>query len=125
MSVVVDTSVWVHHFRHGDPALAALLAADGVLVHPFVLAELACGTPPSRAQTLRWLAEQRQPAQAGLGEVLEFVERERLYGLGCGAIDLTLLSSTLLTPSATLWTRDKSLAELAERFAVRHRAPSH
>ena len=46
--VLVDTSVWVDHFRQANPTLAALLESDRVLVHPMVIGELACGTPPDR-----------------------------------------------------------------------------
>ena len=53
---------------------------------------------------------------------MDFVERERLYRLGCGLVDLTLLASTLQTPGARLWTLDKGLARLAGRFGVRHAA---
>jgi hypothetical protein len=58
-------------------------------------------------------------------EVMEFIERERLYGLGCGMVDLVLLASTLITPNAVLWTLDKRLAALCERFAVLHRPALH
>ncbi|MDZ5456857.1 type II toxin-antitoxin system VapC family toxin [Azohydromonas lata] len=125
MNVLVDTSVWVHHFRHGEPALVDLLQADRVLVHPMVLGEIACGTPPVRERTLQWLAQQQSPLQAGLQDVLAFIERERLYGLGCGLVDMTLLASTLMTPGAALWTRDGRLLKLAERFGVGYQAAAH
>ncbi len=47
-----------------------------------------------------------------------FIERERLYGLGCGLVDMLLLASTLLTANTVLWTADKRLADLAHRFDV-------
>lgn len=125
MNVLVDTSVWVHHFRHGEPALADLLQADRVLVHPMVLGEIACGTPPARERTLQWLSQQQQPIQAGLQEVMALIGREQLYGLGCGLVDLTLLASTLMTPGASLWTRDGSLLKLVERFNVRYQVAAH
>jgi predicted nucleic acid-binding protein len=125
VNVLVDTSVWVHHFRHGEPALVDLLQADRVLVHPMVLGEIACGTPPARERTLQWLAQQQQPIQASLQEVLAFIERERLYGLGCGLVDMTLLASTLMTPGAALWTLDGRLLKLAERFGAGYRAAAH
>jgi predicted nucleic acid-binding protein len=57
MNVLVDKSVWVNHFRAAYPELIRLLESDRVLGHPLVLAEIACGTPPSlRAQTLESLA---------------------------------------------------------------------
>lgn len=122
MSVLVDTSVWVRHFRRADPELAALLGTDQVLVHPLVLGEIGCGTPPMRPLTLGLLATQQQPAAPSLGEVMSFVEREALFGLGCGLVDLTLLASTLMTPGAQLWTLDARLNALATRFGVRHPA---
>ncbi len=97
--VLIDTSVWIEHFRHGNAALKELLDLDLVLTHPMVQVELACGTPPApRARTLHDLGLLQQTQQATLHEVMEFIERERLYGLGCGLVDMVLLASTLLTP---------------------------
>lgn len=123
--VVVDTSVWVDHFRQHSDALVGLLAQDRVMVHPLVLGEIACGSPPQRSQTLADLETLQQPQQASLREVMAFIDRERLFGLGCGWIDLNLLASTLMTPGARLWTLDKRLAALAERMAVSHPAARH
>ncbi|GHB94900.1 type II toxin-antitoxin system VapC family toxin [Thermomonas carbonis] len=121
MNVLVDTSVWVDHFRNGQPALAQLLALDVVLIHPWVLAELACGTPPApRRRTLDDIARLRPAVQASQAELLDFIEREKLHGLGCGMVDVALLASTLLTPRTRLWTLDKRLAVLADRYGVAH-----
>ena len=123
MSVLVDTSVWVDHFRYGQPALMQLLALDAVLIHPYVVAELACGTPPApRRRTLDDLARLRPAVQASQHELLDFIEREQLYGMGCGMVDLALLASTLLSPRTQLWTLDKRLATLASRFGVTYLA---
>ncbi len=123
--VLVDTSVWVDHFRHGNDALIRILDRDLVLIHPLIIGELACGTPPSRAQTLTDLASLQPARQASAGEVLDFIERERLFGLGCGIVDMHLLASTLITQGARLWTLDKRLELLAERFGVAHRVEAH
>lgn len=124
--VLVDTSVWVSHFRRREPALIALLHADSVLTHPLVVAELACGTPPEpRARTLADLDLLRPAQQATLQEVRDFIERERLHGLGCGLVDLQLLASTMVTPEAQLWTFDKRLDALAERFGVCYQPALH
>jgi hypothetical protein len=56
---------------------------------------------------------------------MDFIERERLFGSGCGLIDLLLLASTLLTPEAELWTLDKRLSALAQHFGVMHPSPLH
>ncbi|PPD32942.1 MAG: VapC toxin family PIN domain ribonuclease [Methylomonas sp.] len=121
--ILVDTSVWVDHFKNRHEDLVGLLISDSALIHPLIIAELACGTPPApRAQTLNNLRQLRRCNQAGLQEVDEFIEREALYGLGCGLIDLQLLASVLITPGAKLWTLDRRLARLAERFGVAYQA---
>ena len=126
MSVIVDTSVWVDHFRHNNRALVDLMLQDSVLVHPMVIVEIACGTPPSpRSQSLGNLALLQPCKQATLSEVLALVERGKLYGLGCGLVDMCLLASTLITPAAALWTMDKRLAGLAQRFGVAHSPVMH
>ncbi|WP_048438175.1 type II toxin-antitoxin system VapC family toxin [Caenimonas sp. SL110] len=122
MSVLVDTSVWVDHFRRRNENLMNLMSLDMALIHPMVLLELACGTPPEpRAQTLGDLALLKTAEQATLEEVTQFAEREKLYGLGCGLVDLALLASTLVTPGASLWSFDRRLVEVAQRFGVAHR----
>lgn len=126
MSVLIDTSVWIDHFRHGNNDLIGLIEQDLALIHPMVIGEIACGTPPApRAQTLSHMGLLQPCKQANLSEVMAFIEREKLYGLGCGLVDMALLASTLITPGAELWTLDKRLAGLAERFAVAHRTTLH
>lgn len=124
--VLIDTSVWVDHFRQRNEVLMDLLDLDLALTHPMVLVELACGTPPApRAQTLNDIGVLQQTQQASLREVMDFIEREKLYGLGCGLVDMVLLASTLITPGAELWTIDKRLAALSERFGVMHQPILH
>lgn len=119
MSVLIDTSVWVSHFRNRNDVLVALLEREMVLTHPMVVAELACGTPPApRTQTLHDIDLLSPCDHASLTEVRDFIERERLYGLGCGLVDVVLLASVRLTQGASLWTLDKPLESLAKRFAV-------
>lgn len=124
-AVLVDTSVWVDHFRSRNEELAKLLMQDAVLIHPWVLGELACGTPPSRVQTLADLATLQSGKVATVDEVMAFVESERLHGHGCGLVDLGLLASALITPGARLWTLDRRLAGLAERLGAAHTASTH
>ena len=123
--VLVDTSVWVDHFRQRSDALADLLELDLVMGHPLIVGEIACGTPPRRNRTLSDLNALQPSRQASVHEVMDFVERERLFGLGCGLVDLLLLASTLMTPGTELWTLDKRLSELADRFGVMHRSSVH
>lgn len=119
MNVLVDTSVWVQHFRRGEAGLIRLLENDQALTHPMVVAELACGVPPEpRAQTLSSLQQLQECTQAGLDEVIAFIEREKLFGRGCGLVDFCLLASTLITTGARLWTLDRRLAGLATHFEI-------
>lgn len=123
--VLVDTSVWVDHFRRRNDVLVELLGLDLVMAHPLIVGEIACGTPPDRRQTLSDLDGLSQTRQAGIREVTDFIERERLFGLGCGLVDLLLLASALMTPGVELWTLDKRLSLLSERFGVMHRPALH
>jgi hypothetical protein len=84
-----------------------------------VLLEIACGTPPApRERTLSDLRELRSATVANTDETLALLEREQLQDSGCGAIDLLLLGSVLLTSDVVLWTLDKDLRALAARFNI-------
>lgn len=114
MKVLVDTSVWVAHFKQSNLQLQKLLMQDNVLCHPYIIGELACGTPPApRKKTLGDLQLLTQGKVATLEEVMYLTEENTLNGKGCGFVDLSLLASTLLTPGTQLWTRDKRLDALA------------
>jgi hypothetical protein len=88
--VLVDTSVWIDHFRNRNEALENLLDQD-----------------------------------VSLHEAMEFIERASMQGIGCGLVDMILLTSTLITPGAKLWRSDQRLARLAERFCVAPRVAVH
>ena len=123
MNVLVDTSMWVDHFKRRNESLVALMLRDEVLTHPMVLGELACGTPPApRQRTLDDIGLLRPATQASWDEVLVFIEQEKLFGLGCGLVDISLLASTLMTPGARLWTLDKRLEMLSTRFDIAFKA---
>jgi len=96
-----------------------------IMVHPLILGEIACGSPPNRTQTLSDLRSLRQPRQASVPEVMDFIERERLFGLGCGLVDMLLLASALMTPETELWTLNKRLSAMTDRFGVMHRPSLH
>ena len=122
-AVLVDSSVWVAHFRRSNGLLQSLLATDQVLSHPLIVLELACGTPPApRERTLGDLKKLQQSIVATTDETLELIEREQLQDLGCGAVDVSLLASVLLTPDTLLWTVDKNLDALSARLGVAFRS---
>lgn len=125
MAVLVDTSVWVAHFRERNLHLQDLLERDDVLIHSIVLGEIACGTPPDRAAALAALRELRPAMAASIEETMLMIEHHRLYGQGCGIADMLLLAATLMTPGATLWTLDKRLAAHALALGAAYQPPMH
>jgi predicted nucleic acid-binding protein len=110
--LLVDTSVWVHHLRRGEPRLQQALLDDQILMHPFVLGELACGSLHRRSSILSDLGQLPLAKSADHAEVLAFIERHRLYGKGIGWIDAHLLASAALT-RCRLWTLDSRLGDAA------------
>lgn len=111
--ILVDTSVWIDHLRRNNPALVAMLDAGQVLMHPFVLGEIACGTLAHRAEVLALLGQLPAAPVATESEALGYLERHGLMGRGIGYIDVHLLAATALTGDAALWTTDKRLAKTA------------
>ena len=114
--ILVDTSVWVDHLRRGGPELVALLDRGSVLVHPWVVGELALGDLRDRDEVLSLLGGLPQATMATDDEVLALIEQESLHGTGIGYVDAQLLAAARLTPGAALWTRDRSLAQAATRL---------
>ena len=119
--ILVDTSVWVDHLRRADAALADLLERGAVLMHPFVVGEIACGSLARRAAVLELLQHLPMAEVADTDEILSFIDRRGLHGQGIGLIDIHLLASTALTAGARLWTRDKRLRAAAEALACDHK----
>ena len=115
--ILVDTSVWVDHFRTGNRKLAGLLDEEQVLTHPLVIGELACGSLRNRAEVLALLEALPEAEMAEHREVLEFVEHERLYGHGIGWVDVHLLAAARLV-GAALWTLDRPLLKVASALAI-------
>ena len=114
--ILVDTSVWIDHLRVGEPELSEALEGGGVLMHPFVLGELACGNLENRAEVLQLLGHLPQAPTAKDREALDFIERRILMGRGIGYIDVHLLVSVALDGAARLWTRDRRLAAAAQEL---------
>jgi predicted nucleic acid-binding protein len=111
--ILVDTSVWIDHLRAGVPALAEALEQGEVLVHPFVVGELACGKLRNRREVIDLLGNLPAAPAATDAEAMELIERRALVGRGIGYIDVHLLAAAALAGMARLWTRDRRLAQLA------------
>lgn len=116
--ILVDTSIWIDHFRAPDPKLLKLLEPRLIFTHPIIIAELLLGGLPERRTTLPFLWRLRGAVQATHDEATLLIERHKLWGRGIGYSDVQLLASTLLTQGAYFWTRDRRLAEVAEELGI-------
>lgn len=119
--ILVDTSIWIDHLRRGVPALAALLHGSQVLMHSFVLGELACGNLKNRRQLLELLRGLPTAPVATSSEALALIERHALMGRGIGYVDVHLLASTALAGNTRLWTRDRHLIAVATGMGYAYR----
>lgn len=115
--VLVDTSVWIDHFRKTNRQLTSLLEAESVMLHPFVLGELACGNLKNRKEIIALLHALPCSTKADDDEVLFFLERHDLMGRGVGLIDMHLLASSQID-ACPLWTRDKRLKAIAQEMKI-------
>jgi predicted nucleic acid-binding protein len=115
--VLVDTSVWIDHFRRPNADLEHLLEDGRVSTHPFVIGELACGSLAHRAEVLRLMEELPLATVATHEEAITFIERQRLSGAGLGWIDVHLLASARLTRQS-LWSLDRRLRTAAVRLGL-------
>jgi predicted nucleic acid-binding protein len=123
--ILVDTSVWVDHLRRGDPGLVDLLERSIVIVHPFVVGEIACGSLHNREAILELLQDLPAAAVAEGDEVLRFIESHVLHGKGIGYVDVHLLASVALTEGARIWTRDKKLRLVAQMLGCAYHDAAH
>jgi predicted nucleic acid-binding protein len=111
--ILADTSVWIDHLRASDGSLIGQLEAGRVVMHPFVIGELALGNLRHREVVLGLLAELPSVSVALDPEVLHFIDGHELAGRGIGYVDAHLLASVRLTPGCVLWTRDRRLHAVA------------
>lgn len=116
--ILVDTSVWARHIDREVDALSALLEAGEVSSHPFIIGEIALGNLRRRDAVLADLRLLHQTAVANHEEIMDMVEREKLFGRGIGYVDVHLLAAARLSEDTRLWTFDKKLAAAAARLGI-------
>jgi predicted nucleic acid-binding protein len=115
--ILVDTSVWIDHFRSSSRLLAKLLDQQRVLLHPFILGEIACGNLKHRTEIISLLHALPTSPTAEHDDVLYFIRQHRLMGRGVGLIDMHLLASCLIE-RCLIWTADKRLISLAQELGM-------
>jgi predicted nucleic acid-binding protein len=121
--IILDTSVWIDHTRENDAHLFELFKEGRILIHPFMIGEVALGSLRHRDRILASLFKMPRPVVASEEEVLSLIQNRFLAGSGIGYVDAHLLASTRLTAEAMLWTRDKRLRRVAEAMSVAYSPP--
>ena len=116
--ILADTSVWIDHLRSGSREMRRHLDQGQIVIHPFIIAELALGSLTQRTQTLALLDLLPQVPVARLNELRLMIEARRLHNLGIGLTDAHLIASVLIDSPTLLWTRDKRLSRVAENLGI-------
>ena len=116
--ILADTSIWIDHLRSTDQKLTKLLNQGKIVIHPFIIAELALGSLRERNRTLALLDLLPQLRVAQLSEVRLMIEARRLYSLGIGLTGAHLIASVFINSPTLLWTRDKRLRTAAESLGI-------
>ncbi len=120
--VLVDTSVWIRFLSNRAPHAAQLqdlLLRGEVSGHDFVFGELLVGDKGGRKKLLADYVRMHQSLTVPHREVVEFVQRRRLYGRGIGWVDAHLLASAVVG-CGSLWTADPRLAAAATELGINY-----
>jgi hypothetical protein len=118
MTVLADTSIWIDHFRRGDRQLAQFLDRGEVVMHAFVIGELALGSVSKSTAMMDDLHDLPKAAVANTDEILKFITERKLSGSGIGYVDAHLLAAAALGPETLVWTRDKRLKSVARSLSL-------
>ena len=121
--ILADTSIWIDHFRSGNKQFEKALNSGQIVIHPWIVAEVALGSLRDRAKTLAMLDLLPQARVARTSELRLMIEARHLYNLGIGLTDAHLIASVFLNPPTLLWTKDKQLRKVAESFAIHANLP--
>jgi predicted nucleic acid-binding protein len=105
---LVDSSVWISHFRRPDKRVIDLLESGQILIHPAVLGELAAGSIKNRARVLSDLRLIPSLPEVPFSDILQFIEIRKLHGRGLSWVDIQLLASCI-AGGRSLLTDDRGL----------------
>ena len=115
--VLIDTSIWIDHFRKHNSDLEYLLNEYQAATHPYIIGELACGNFRNRTAILKLIVALPIVPEVSQAEYHHFIERHELFGKGLGFVDIHLLAAAKVS-HALLFTRDKSLLSAAAELDV-------
>ena len=118
--VLADTSIWIDHFNRSDSILITLLNDYEVVMHPYILGELACGNFKNRKKIFGLLSNLPTINKISDEEYFLFLENNKLYGKGLGFVDIHLLASSLIH-RCEIYTRDKTLLSIANTYTIAYK----
>ena len=121
--ILADTSIWIDHLRSGSKELRRHLDHGQIVIHPFIVAELALGSLKDRTQTLALLDFLPKVRVARTSELRLMIGARGLYNLGIGLTDAHLIASVFIDAPTLLWTRDKRLRKVAEALGIHASLP--
>jgi predicted nucleic acid-binding protein len=116
--ILADTTVWIDHFCTENAEMRKQLEKKNIVIHPYIVGELALRSLRERVKTLAWLDRLPRVPVAQLAEVRLMVEMCSLYSRGIGLTDAHLIASTLINPPTLLWTLDKRLSTVARELGI-------
>ncbi|WEK06607.1 MAG: type II toxin-antitoxin system VapC family toxin [Candidatus Devosia phytovorans] len=116
--ILADTSIWIDHFRVTNLAVVRAIRERTLVIHPYVIGELALGSLKSRDQTIARLSRFHHLPKVPHDDILKMIETLSLYGRGLGYVDVHLLASCIATANCKLLTRDRRLRETAEQLGI-------
>jgi predicted nucleic acid-binding protein len=116
--ILADTSIWVDHLRNPNLEMRKLLLRGQIVMHPFIVAEIALGSLHNRRKILDELDTLLELRVARIHEVRHMIEAHALYSKGIGLTDAHLIASCLMTPGTQLWTRDTDMEKVARAVGI-------
>lgn len=115
--VLIDTSVWISHWKKEDKVLSQLLRDGRVVLHDFVEGEIACGNAALQSAFLgpfRFLV--RIPCGKH-SDVLSFISSHKLRSIGIWYVDVNLVYSCMIS-GCEIYTHDKNLLKIAKHLDI-------
>jgi predicted nucleic acid-binding protein len=115
--ILIDTSVWIDHFRAAEPRLVDALEDGRVACHPFVIGEVALGHLRRRAEVIALMSELPSVPVVEHPQVMAFIETHRLMATGIGWTDAHLLCAASRS-GTVIWSGDRPLRRQASRLGL-------
>lgn len=117
--ILLDSSAWIRHIRHGDDLVDRAIAAGVALGHPDVAGEIAMGTGEQARRLRDVILGLSRVEPIDRVDLFALVEQRGMNGHGVGWIDAGIVASCLLADRPVLlYTRDRRMREIAVSLGV-------